>query len=306
MAVLCVGFSFTLNMERFPNFAHIHLANFGGLVAFTAVWFLRLTPYEAFPIAVTASALLGAGLYLGVARPLVRQGKGAVTLTIAFLAASLMMNSVYMVIRYWLVLLGGVRDASFRLSPYDWRVLGLPVSWLFVPLSSVALVMGLHLFLHRTRAGISLRAVSEDEDLASTLGVDTRRAHIASWAIVGALTGFAGFSYALLSGLNPFGADALLVTVMAGSFIGGVTSVMGAAVGGFIIVAVQSLLVNSIGVWLSNHPVSGIINSSQVLSLLGLLPYAVIWAILLAEPEGLAALLRRLRESRLLGKIRQV
>ncbi len=289
-------------MERFPNFAHVHLANFGGLAAFVVVWMLGLTPYEALPIAVAASALVGAGLYLGIARPLVRRGRGAVTLTVAFLAASLVMNSLFMVARYWLVLLGGVRDTSFRLAPYDARVLGMPVSWFFVPLSCVALVVSLHAFLHRTRAGISLRAVSEDEDLAAALGVDTLRAHISSWALVGALAGFAGFSYALLSGLNPTGADALLVTVMAGSFIGGVTSVPGAAIGGFTVVAAQNMLVNSIGVWLANHPVSGIVNSSQVLSLLGLLPYAIIWTILLAEPEGLAALIRRLRGPRLTVK----
>jgi branched-subunit amino acid ABC-type transport system permease component len=41
------------------------------------------------------------------------------------------------------------------------------------------------------------------------LGVDTFRSHLASWVLVGALAGFAGFATALLQGINSLGADAI-------------------------------------------------------------------------------------------------
>ena len=294
-AVLCMGFAFTFMTERFPNFAHVSIANMGAFFSFAVVYFLGVNPYVSLPLAIAISALLGALLYLVLAWPLRRRGRNLIFLTLAFLMVSWILNSVFMVIRYWAVIGEGIRNTAFKLSSYDPRVFGIPAGWVFVPASSVLVVAGLYLFLSRSRFGVSLRAVSEDEELAMILGVDTFRAHLASWVLVGALAGFAGFAAALLQGINPLGADALLITVMAGSFLGGIGSVPGAAVGGFTLVVVQSWLVNSMEVYLGNRPVLGFVNNSNLISLLSLVPYAIIWATLLFEPDGFAGLLERVR-----------
>jgi branched-subunit amino acid ABC-type transport system permease component len=59
VAVLCMGFSFTFTTERFPNFAHVSIANMGGFFAFVVVYFLGVNPYFSFPVAVVLSGLLG-------------------------------------------------------------------------------------------------------------------------------------------------------------------------------------------------------------------------------------------------------
>ncbi|HIH89364.1 TPA: branched-chain amino acid ABC transporter permease, partial [Candidatus Bathyarchaeota archaeon] len=294
-AVLCVGFSFTFMTERFPNFAHVSIVNMGAFFSFFVVYFVGLNPYLSMPVAVILSGLLGALLYLVVARPLTRRGRSVIYLTLAFLAASWVMNSTFMAIRYWALMGDGIRNTAFRLSAYDLKIFGVPASWVFLPASCVLVVTGLYLFLTRNRLGLSLRAVSENEELAMILGVDTFRAHLASWVIGGALAGFAGFSTALLQGVNPLGADALLVTVMAGSFLGGVGSVPGAAIGGFTLVVVQSYVVDSIRLYLGNRPVIGFLNNLQLLALVGLLPSVVIWCILLFEPDSIAGILARLQ-----------
>lgn len=56
----------------------------------------------------------------------------------------------------------------------------------------MTLVLLLHLFLTRYRFGIALRATAENEDLASSLGVNIFRVHVASWFISGALASLAG------------------------------------------------------------------------------------------------------------------
>lgn len=295
VAVLCIGFTFTFMTERFPNFAHVSISNMGAFFAFAIVYFLGVNPYLSLPVAIVLSGLLGAGLYLVLARQLTRRGRSIIYLTLAFLAASWVLNSVFFVIRYWALMVEGIRNTAFKLGGYDLRVFGVPASWVFVPASSVMVVVGLYVFLTRSRLGISLRAVSENEELAMILGVDTFRAHLASWVLVGALAGFAGFTTALLQGINPLGADAMLVTVMAGSFLGGIGSVPGAAAGGFTLVVVQSYIVDAVRTYIGNRPVFGFVNNSNFVSLIGLLPYVIIWGTLLFEPDGFAGLVGRLR-----------
>jgi len=294
-AILCMGFAFTFTTERFPNFAHVSISNMGAFFAFAVVYFLGVNPYLSLPVAIVLSGLLGAGFYLVLALPLTRRGRSVIFLTLAFLAASWVLNSVFFVIRYWALMVEGIRNTAFRLGGYDLSVFGVPASWVFVPASSILVVVGLYVFLARSRLGLSLRAVSENEELAMILGVDTFRAHLASWVLVGALAGFAGFATALLQGVNPLGADAMLVTVMAGSFLGGIWSVPGAAVGGFTLVVVQNYIVDAVRTYLGNRPILGFVNNSNLVSLIGLLPYMVIWGMLLFEPDGFAGLVERLR-----------
>jgi branched-subunit amino acid ABC-type transport system permease component len=161
--------------------------------------------------------------------------------------------------------------------------------------ASVVAILIIYVFLTRNRLGLSLRAVSENEELAMVLGVNTFRAHLASWVLVGALAGFAGFATALLQGINPLGADAMLVTVMAGSFLGGIWSVPGAAVGGFTLVFVQSWVVDALSTYIGNRPIMGFAYASNFISMFGLIPYAVIWGMLLFEPDGFAGLAARIR-----------
>jgi branched-chain amino acid transport system permease protein len=241
------------------------------------------------------TGLLGACFYLIIVWPLTRRRRSIIYLTLGFLAASLVLNSTFGAIRYWAVIGEGIKNTAFSLSIYDLKLLGVPARLVFVPVSSVIVVVGVYLFLTRNRLGLSLRAVSENEDLAMIFGVDTFRAHLASWVLVGVLAGFAGFTTALLQGINPLNSDSMLVTVMAGSFLGGIGSVPGAAVGGFTLVIVQSYLTNALETYIGNRPIFGFTNNSNFVALLQLLPYAVIWGMLLFEPNGFAALADRVR-----------
>jgi len=148
----------------------------GGFFAFAVVYFLGVNPYLSLPVAVVLSGLLGAVLYLILARPLTRQGRSIIYLTLAFLAASLVLNSVFLAIRYWALMGEGVRNTAFRLGGYDFSVLGVPMAQVFVPVASVVAVLMVYVFLIRNRLGVSLRAVSENEELAMILGVNMFRA----------------------------------------------------------------------------------------------------------------------------------
>ena len=88
----------------------------GGFFAFAVVYFLGVNPYLSLPVAVVLSGLLGAVLYLILARPLTRQGRSIIYLTLAFLAASLVLNSVFLVIRYWALMGEGIEALLSAIS----------------------------------------------------------------------------------------------------------------------------------------------------------------------------------------------
>ena len=105
----------------------------------------------------------------------------------------------------------------------------------------VLLIVGLHLFLTKSKLGLSLRATAENEALSAVIGVNTFRAHCASWFISGALSALAGSIISIHSGMG-VGGDGLIITVMSGAIFGGVQSVLGAVVGGLFVVLAQDFL----------------------------------------------------------------
>ena len=66
LVILCIGFTFTFMMEKFPNFAHTSYASIGTVVAFYLVRFRGFNPYQTWPVAVLVCGLLGVLLYVGV------------------------------------------------------------------------------------------------------------------------------------------------------------------------------------------------------------------------------------------------
>lgn len=100
----------------------------------------------------------------------------------------------------------------------------------------------MYVFLTRTKTGISLRATAENEGLAEVMGINSFRVHCVSWFISGGLAALAGSIFVINQGMTPTGADALLVSVMTGSIMGGLDSINGAIVGGVFVAVSQKVL----------------------------------------------------------------
>ena len=217
IALLCLGFSFTYNMEKFPNFAQIGLAAMGSMITFYLVLYLGFSPYLAVPFAAGFCGLLGVFLYLSIVRPLRRHGGYRdITLTLAFLAVSLILRTFYFMFSYWSSVARKIPGRGYNVSRYDFIVFDMPSIAIIAPIACILLVTILYLFLTRNSFGVTLRAVAEDESLAAILGIDTYRTHIASWLLVGTLAGFAGSMLSIDRGMSSE-FDILFVIVMAGS-----------------------------------------------------------------------------------------
>jgi len=230
--ILCVGFTFTYMMEKFPNFAHTAIATIGTVVSFTAVTLYGLSPYEAIPLSALACGVLGMVLYLIIVRPLRKRGAHVITLTFAFFTIAIVISSFVDMYSYWYIIALKSATEGFPLTRFDFVFLDAPgVFWVSLITDAVLLVF-LWFFLSRSRLGTALRAVAEDEHLASNMGINTNRIHLISWFITGTLVGLAGAIIPLWTTTSLDYSDALLVIVMAGSVVGGLNSVGGAVLGG--------------------------------------------------------------------------
>jgi branched-chain amino acid transport system permease protein len=90
-------------------------------------------------------------------------------------------------------------------------------------------------FLQKTRTGKSMRAFSDNEDLALLSGINPDRVVQVTWMIAAALAVIAGTLYGLDKSFRPFIYFSLLLPIFAAAVVGGLGSPMGAVAGGFVV-----------------------------------------------------------------------
>jgi branched-chain amino acid transport system permease protein len=101
--------------------------------------------------------------------------------------------------------------------------------------TAIVVVALLFWFLNKTRTGKSMRAFSDNEDLALLSGINPERVVMVTWLIVSGLIVIAGTLYGLDKSYKPFTYFQLLLPIFAAAIVGGLGSPLGAIAGGFVI-----------------------------------------------------------------------
>ena len=119
--------------------------------------------------------------------------------------------------------------------------------------AAIVLMAVLYYVVERTRTGRSMRAVSEDKDVASLMGIDVDRTIVTTFAIGGVLAGAAAVLYSLLFLSVDFSMGVLPgIKAFTAAVLGGIGSVTGAMVGGVVIGVLEtvapSLILTGFGV----------------------------------------------------------
>jgi branched-chain amino acid transport system permease protein len=275
-------------IEKFPNFAHADYASIGSVVAYTLVRFYGFNPYASWPLAALVGGLIGSLLYIIIVRPLRRTGGDSIRLAFAMFALSRILATLVALYSFWVLSRYRIQSRGFILRRFDFHLLGYPGIFFTAPIISILLVTLLHLFLTRTRLGIAMRAVTEDPTLASCMGINVFRIHLLSWFLTGSMSALAGAVLSLSIPVRIGGAEELLITIFAGSVLGGLENIYGAIVGGFAVAFIQKILpgimlrlLGSLGIWIGGFE--------------ALVPIVVLVIILMVEPRGLTALAERRR-----------
>jgi branched-chain amino acid transport system permease protein len=125
-----------------------------------------------------------------------------------------------------------------------WTILGIPIgrSLLVAIVAAVIMMVGLTLFVSRTTTGKAMRAVAEDKEIASLMGINVNRVIVTTFGIGGILAGVAGVMFALVFGLVQYNMGFVPgIKAFTAAVLGGIGSVAGAAIGGLILGVVESV-----------------------------------------------------------------
>jgi branched-chain amino acid transport system permease protein len=246
-ALVAVGFTLFFGVLDVIQFAHgdvVTAGAFAGLAAWAGLAALGV----AAPVWLLAGVGLAAGLSMAVlgaliARALVLPLRSAPALNV--LLATLMGGTA---LRECIRLFypNGSQPQRFpALLPGTAVGLGgftLRLDNLIMLGAGVLLVVGLQLLVNRTRLGLAIRAVAQDEETARTMGIDFDRVVLITFAIGSALAAFAGVMNGLYYNEVNFGSGLLLGVIgFSAAVIGGLGNLYGAVVGGFLFAALQTL-----------------------------------------------------------------
>ncbi|HBN32019.1 MAG TPA: branched-chain amino acid ABC transporter permease, partial [Rhodobacteraceae bacterium] len=113
--------------------------------------------------------------------------------------------------------------------------LALRGSQVITVVTTIILVAAMFWFLNKTRTGKSMRAFSDNEDLALLSGINPERVVTIVWILVAVLTTVGGTLYGLDKSYKPFIFFQLLLPMFASAIVGGFGNPLGAIAGGFVI-----------------------------------------------------------------------
>lgn len=250
LALGALGITLIYGILRFSNFAHGDTMAFGTMVTIFATWHIQAsgvslgplpTALLALPIGIAATALLALGTDRLIYRFYRARRAAPVILVIVSMGVMFVMNGVVRI----LIGTGDQRFADgerFIISARSFRELtGLREGLAFKTSQAITIVVAvimvalLFWFLNRTRTGKSMRAFSDNEDLALLSGINPERVVAYTWLIVAALATVAGVLYGLDKSFKPLTYFQLLLPMFASAIVGGLGSPVGAIAGGFVI-----------------------------------------------------------------------
>ena len=114
-----------------------------------------------------------------------------------------------------------------------------------VIVAALVMLLGLRIFVNRSKIGKAMQAVSEDKDTSALMGIDVDRIIVITFVVGGALAGAAGVLYALMfSQVNFFMGFWPGLKAFTAAVLGGIGNVTGAAIGGFFLGIAESLFPN--------------------------------------------------------------
>jgi branched-chain amino acid transport system permease protein len=125
-----------------------------------------------------------------------------------------------------------------------WTILGVPIlkAQAIVVLVAILAIVGLSAFVAKTKTGKSMRAVSEDREIAALMGIDVNKVIVRTFAIGGMLAGVAGVLFVMVfEVVGPFMGFVPGIKAFTAAVLGGIGSIAGAAIGGLIIGLLESV-----------------------------------------------------------------
>ncbi len=239
-ALIAVGFSMIYGIVRLINFAHGDVMMVGAFTALAVLLVFDLPLWAALVSVLAIGAIVAMLIDLVAFRP--QRGAPQVNGFITSLGVSILMQNL------GVLLLSG-QPRPFNLPGWlraNVEIGGarLAVLEVVIVCSTLVILIALTLFVRRTRLGIAMRATAENPLAAQLMGVRINRAITAAFGIGGALAGIAGLMWAGRAGqIDPLMGFLPGLKAFVAAVIGGVGSLAGAVLGGYLLGFAEVLFV---------------------------------------------------------------
>jgi len=269
-AMLALGLVIVYGILRLVNFAYGELIMIGGYTLYLIAGFSPLPWLAIAVLAVFAGMFTSLFTELVAFRPVREKSLTAMLIT-SFAVSAFLQNAALLIIspRARAVTLPQIFNNSVIIA-------GTSIPWrnILTILTSIVMLALLTLLLRRTVLGIALRAAADNFTMTRMLGVPANTVISAAFAISGIMAGIVSiFWIGRSASVTPtIGAPPLLVAFVA-TVIGGMRSLTGAVVGGFVYATLISLL--------------GILLPPELLEFREAFMFAFVIMILLIRPQGL-------------------
>ncbi|MGR3363067.1 MAG: branched-chain amino acid ABC transporter permease [Maritimibacter harenae] len=306
LALGALGVTLIYGILRFSNFAHGDTMSFGTMVVILFTWAFQswgisLGPLPvallALPLGIVITALMVLASDKVVYAYYRRVKAKPIVLVMASIGVMFVLNGVVRLII-------GPSDQRFAdgerfiINAREFKEwsglaegLALKTTQGITVVTAAIVVAILFWFLNRTRTGKSMRAYSDNEDLALLSGINPERVVMITWIIVAALATIAGTLYGLDKVFKPFTYFQLLLPIFAAAIVGGLGSPLGAIAGGFVI-AFSEVMVTYAWKKVVTYLVPENLEPSGLLQLLSTdykfaVSFAILVIVLLFRPTGL-------------------
>src|SRR5579863_1207407 len=250
-ALLALGFTLVYGILELINFAHFNVFM---VSSFIAMWALELLGLSGQGVVLTGFALVGALAFAFVVTMVAAGCLGVVIERLALrpmravrgTAAMITTIGVSYILFNAILLTVGAESKNFPnpMPALSWDIGGatLRLREVLIWCVSLALMIGLHFFVNKTRLGKAMRATAQDAEAARMMGIDVDRVIITAFFLGSALAGAAALIFGLYYNYTSFiiGYSAGLRAFTA-AVLGGIGSITGAMLGGIIIGLIEAL-----------------------------------------------------------------
>lgn len=303
LALGALGVTLIYGILRFSNFAHGDTMAFGTATVILFTWGLQAlgvglgplpTALLALPLGIAVTAALALVTDRWVYRHYRRVKAAPIVIVMVSVGVMFVMNGLTRLVI-------GVDEiqfadgARFVVTVPQFREmtgltegLSLRTTQVITLVVAALSVWALFVFLNRTRAGKSMRAFADNEDLALLSGIDPDRVVRLTWIIAMALAVTAGTLYGLDKSFKAFNYFQILLPVFAAAIVGGLGNPLGAIAGGFLIAFSEVALTypwRKVAEYLGGEP-------AGLMQMLGTeyklaISFVILIVVLLVRPTGL-------------------
>jgi branched-chain amino acid transport system permease protein len=234
--MVALGLTLIFGILDISHFAHGHLYMIGAYLLYIVMVLGGINYWLALIICMAVLAVAGVVVERTVYRPL--RGTPQINTFIAAIGLILMLETLVRGIQPKALSVPKPIDTTLRFAGIT-----MEAQRLIVIVGAIVLIVLLQLFIKRTRLGTAIEAVAQDREGASLVGINVNRISALTFAIATSLAAAAAVLMAPLAFISPEMGSMLILKAFVIVVIGGLGSIKGAIVGGYLLGILEAMAI---------------------------------------------------------------